>query len=66
MTREELHKLIDSEYDKLESLPSGHTLYDLEVRIELIKQKVGQALLQSQAGVSNDRRKKKKDTDTKR
>lgn len=60
MTREELHKLIDSEYDKLESLPSGHTLYDLEVRIELIKQKVGQALLQSQAGVSNDRRKKKK------
>ncbi|MDF7820022.1 hypothetical protein P1X15_20545, partial [Runella sp. MFBS21] len=25
MTREELHKLIDSEYDKLESMPLGHT-----------------------------------------
>lgn len=65
MTREELHNLIDSEYDKLESMPSGHTLYDLEVTVEMIKQKVGQALLQHQAGASNDRR-KKKDTDTKR
>lgn len=65
MTREELHKLIDSEYDKLESMPLGHTLYDLEVRVEMIKQKVGQALLQSQTGACNDRR-KKKDTDTQR
>lgn len=57
MTREELHKLIDSEYDKLESMPLGHTLYDLEVRVEMIKQKVGHALLQSQTGACNDRRK---------
>lgn len=65
MTRKELHKLVDSEYDKLESLPSGHTLYDLEVMVEMIKGKVGQALLQSRVGESNDRR-KKKDNDPER
>ena len=59
MTREELHKLIDSEYDKLESMPSDHTLYDLEVTVEMVKQKVDQALLQRQAGASDDRRKKR-------
>lgn len=64
MTREELHKLIDMEFDKLESTPPI-SLYDLEVNVEQIKQKVGNALLQSQAGNSNDRR-KKKDHDSKR
>jgi hypothetical protein len=65
MTREELHKLVDFEYDKLESMPLGHTLYDLEVTVETIKQKVGQALLQSRVGESNNRR-KKKDSNTER
>lgn len=65
MTREELHKLVDFEYDKLESMPSGHTLYDLEVTVETIKQKVDQALLQSRVGGSNNRR-KKKDSNTER
>lgn len=59
MTREELHKLIDSEYDKLESEPMDN-LYELELKIEAIKQKVGQALLQSQVGDTKDRRKKKR------
>lgn len=65
MTREELHKLVDFEYDKLESMPLGHTLYDLKVTVETIKQKVGQALLQSRVGGSNNRR-KKKDSNTER
>ena len=65
MTREDIHKLVDSEFDKLGLLPDGHTLYDLEVLVEMIKERVGQALLQSQSGRSNDRR-KKKDLDTQR
>lgn len=65
MTREELHKLIDSEYDKLDNLPSGQSLYDLETTVEEIKRRLGKALLESRTGTTKDRR-KKKDTDEKR
>lgn len=65
MTREELHKLVDSEFDKLEQIPSGHTLYDLESTVEEIKRTLGKALLESRTSKTKDRR-KKKDPDEKR
>ena len=58
MIREELNKLIDMEFDKLESTPSS-SLYDLEVDVEHIKQKIPNSILQPQMGNSSDRRKKR-------